>query len=139
MIMEYDIRDTIADFVRKADPDFEKHKEQREQGLGRTSCIHPNLGRWMDIGIEFLFSVLELEDRDFAIRLPILAHLSKTGRRGFLKLLKDHVHACRHCALKHKYELDLNERIEQAFQENSQFLLQQPRAETPVLADSTNT
>ena len=130
--MEYDIRDTIANFVRKADPDFEKHKEEREQGLRRTSCINPNLGRWMDIGIEFLFSVLVLEDRDFTVRLPILAHLSKTGRRRFLKLLKDHVDVCRHCALKHEYELDLNARIERTFQENSQFLLEQLRATTPT-------
>ena len=129
--MEYDIRDTIGNFVRKADPDFEKHKEEREQGLGRTTCINPNLGRWMDMGIEFLFSVLVLEDRDFTVRLPILAHLSKTGRRRFLKLLKDHVHVCRHCALKHEYELDLNARIELTFQENSQFLLEQLRATTP--------
>ena len=138
--MEYDIRDTIANFVRKADPDFEKHKEEQEQGLRRTSCINPRLGRWLDIGIEFLFSVLELEDRDFTVRLPVLAHLTKAGRRRFLKLLKDHVQVCRHCGLKHEHELDLNARIEQTFQENGQFLLRQLGPTIPdLLAGPTNT
>jgi len=130
--MEYDIRDTIANFVRKSDPDFERHKEEREQGLRRTSCINSNLGRWMDIGIEFLFSVLELDDRDFTVRLPILAHFTKTDRRRFLRLLQEHVQVCHHCALKHEDELDLNARIERACQDNSQLLLQELRATTPT-------
>jgi len=138
--MEYDIRNTIADFVRKADPHFEKHREERDQVLRRTSCINPSLGRWMDIGVEFLFSVLELEDRDFTVRLPILAHLTQTDRRRFLRLLQEHVQVCHHCALKHEDELDLNARIERAFQDNSQFLLQELRAATPtgLEADLTN-
>ena len=134
--MEYDIRNTIANFVRKADPLFEKHREEREQRLRRTGCINPHLGRWMDIGVEFLFSVLKLEDRDFKVRLPSLAHLSKPGRRRFLKLLQDHVQVCRHCALKLEDQLDLNSRIELAFQDNSQFLLGQLRTMTPAVLET---
>jgi hypothetical protein len=131
--MEYDIRNTIANFVRKADPNFEKHREDREQRLRQTTCINPNLGRWVDLGVEFLFSVLELDDQDFKVRLPILAHLSKTGRRRFLKLLQEHVKVCRHCALKHEDESDLNSRIDQAFEDNSEFLLEELGATTTVL------
>jgi len=134
--MEYDIRSTIANIVRKADPQFEKHRKEREDRLRRVGCINPNLGRWMDVGIEFLFSVLELEDRDFKVRLPILAHLNKTSRRRFLRLLQEHVQVCRHCALKHEDEMDLNARIERAFQDNSQSLLEELRATTPGVLET---
>lgn len=125
--MKYDIRDTIAKFVRAADPGFDEGMERRDQNLRRTSCINLFYGRWVDGGVEFLFSVFELEDQDFATRLPAMAHLTKAARRQFLEHMKDHLEACSHCALKHECELDLNARIERAFQQNSGSLLQQLR------------
>ena len=139
--MEYDIRDTIANFVRNADPDFEKHREEQKRLLRRSTCINPKLGGWVDVGVEFLFSVLELEDEQFVIRLPVLAHLNKADRRRFVRLLQDHIQVCRHCALKHEDELHLNSQIERAFQPNNKFLLEELQAKTPAvpITDRTET
>ncbi len=131
--MEYDIRDAIANFVRNADPDFEKHREEQQQLLRRSSCINQKLGRWVDVGVEFLFSVLELEDEQIVIRLPVLAHLNKTDRRRFVRLLQDHIQVCRNCALKHEDELRLNSQIERAFQPNNKFLLEELLAAIPAI------
>jgi hypothetical protein len=130
--MEYDITHTIANFVREADSNFEQQQEEHSQALSRNSCINPFYGRWVEMGVEFLFSVFELEDRDFAARLPALARLTKSGRRRFLKRVEDHLHACHHCALKKEHELNLNARIERAFQENSRALLEQLEARIPT-------
>ncbi|SRR6266446_6625063 len=129
--MEYDITDTIANFVREADSDFEQQMEEHARALRRISCINPFYGRWAEMGVEYLLSAFELEDRDFAARLPALAHLTKSARRRFLKRMEDHLHDCRHCALKHQYELDLNVRIERACRENSDALLQKLRVKMP--------
>ena len=130
--MEYDITATIANFVRKADPGFEQQMEEQAQALRLLCCVNIFYGRWVEMGVEFLFSALELEDRDFATRLPALAHLTKPARSRFLQEMKSHLHACQYCALKHKHEIELNARIEKAFQENSRSLLQQLQAETPA-------
>jgi hypothetical protein len=130
--MEYDITDTIANFVRRADPGFEQQMEEQAQALGLLCCVNIFYGRWVEMGVEFLFSALELEDRDFATRLPALAHLNKPERRRFLEQMKDHLHACQYCALQHKHELELNARIEEAFQENTRSLLQQLQANSPT-------
>lgn len=130
--MEYDITHTIANFVREADSNFEQQQEEHTQALSRNSCINPFYGRWVEMGVEFVFSVFELEDPDFAARLSALAHITKPARRRFLAHMKGHLHACRHCALKHKHELDLNARIERAFQENSRSLLHELQAGMPA-------
>ena len=123
--MEYDITGTIANLVREADTHFEQQMEEQAEALRRICCIDSSQGRWVEIGVEFLFSAFELEERDFAGRLPELAHLSKSARQQFAESLADHLRACDHCALKHQYELDLNVRIEQAMRGNSDFLLQE--------------
>jgi hypothetical protein len=129
--MEYDITDTIANFVREAEPDFDQQMEVQAEALSLLCCVNIFYGRWVEMGVEFLFSALELEDRDFATRLPELAHLNKPARRQFLEQMKDHLRDCQYCALQHKHELDLDARIEKAFQENTRSLLQQLQA-TPT-------
>ena len=120
-----DISGNIANFVIEADPDLLQEMEKQKQHLRRLKCINPFFGGWVEMGIEYLFSVFELEDRDFAARLPALAHLNKSARRQFIKRMERHLHDCEHCALKHQHELDLNARIEESCRENRQALLEQ--------------
>lgn len=129
--MEYDIRATTANFVHEADPNFEQQMEEQAQELRAISCLDPFYGRWVKAGIEFLFSALDLEDRDFAAHVPALAHLTKIDRQQFLRRMEDHLRDCRHCALEYEIERNLNARIENAFQENSHTLLLLLQERTP--------
>ena len=137
--MEYDITTTITNFVHEADSDFEQQRDEQARTLRLICCINPLYGRWIDLGVEFLLSALKLEDHDFATRIPALAHLNKSARRQFREGLEDHLRACSHCGLKHKYEMDLNESIERTLQENSRSLLQQLRAGIPDLLEANHT
>ena len=123
--MKNDISGNIANFVIEADPDLLQEMEKQKQHLRRLKCSNPFFGGWVEMGIEYLFSVFELEDRDFAARLPALAHLNKSARRQFIKRMEQHLHDCEHCALKRQHELDLNARIEESCRENRQALLEQ--------------
>lgn len=123
--MKNDITGNIANLVIEADPDLLAEMEKQKQHLGRLKCSNPFFGGWVEMGIAYLFSVFELEDRDFAARLPALAHLNKSARRQFIKRMEHHLHDCEHCALKHQHELDLNARIEESCRENRQALLEQ--------------
>ena len=123
--MKNDISGNIANFVIEADPDLLQEMEKQKQHLRRLKCSNPFFGGWVEMGIDYLFSVFELEDRDFAARLPALAHLNKSARRQFIKRMERHLHDCEHCALKRQHELDLNARIEESCRENRQALLEQ--------------
>jgi GTP1/Obg family GTP-binding protein len=120
--MEYDIRDTTANFVHEADPNFEQQMEEQAQELRAISCLDPFYGRWVKAGVE---------DRDFAAHVPPLAHLTKIDRQQFLRRMEDHLRDCRHCALEYEIERNLNARIENAFQENSHTLLRLLQERTP--------
>jgi hypothetical protein len=126
--MEYDITHTIAKFVREADAQLATHQEPPALDLTAAACINWTYGRWVDLGIEYLLSVFVLDDEDFVVRLPILAHLKKAERQRFARGLTDHLHACSYCARKHKEELAMNARIESALQDNSDMLLRQLRS-----------
>jgi len=130
--MEYDITDTIANFVRGTGPGFDEQMKEQARRLGLVSCTNPAYGRWVDIGIEFLFSALELDDRDFGVRLPALADLNKSDRRQFRERMQEHIESCGHCALKHEYESNLNARIEETFQEHRSSLLRELRQDRPI-------
>ena len=123
--MANDISGNIANFVIEKDPDLVREMEKQKQHLRRLKCSNPFFGGWVELGIEYLFSVFELGDREFASRLPALAHLNKSARRQFIKGMEQHLRDCEHCALKHKHELDLNARIEESCRENRQALLEQ--------------
>lgn len=123
--MKHDITGNIANFVVEADPDLVQELEKQKQHLRRLNCNNLFYGGWVEMGIEYLFSVFELEDRDFAARLPALAHLNQSARRQFISRMKDHLRDCEHCALKHQHELELNARIEESCRENRQALLEQ--------------
>jgi hypothetical protein len=127
MTMKYDIIDQIATIVREKQSARDE-PTQPAQTANRLSCINPFYGEWVDIGVEYFFSVFELDDRDFASQIPALAHLGKSARQRFIKRMRKHLQACSCCALKHRIEINLNADIEQACRENSDFLLQQLRA-----------
>lgn len=129
--MEYDITDTIANFVIEADPTFEQQMEEQARQLRAIGCINPFYGRWVKAGIEFLFSVLDLEDRDFVGRIPALGHLGKIDRQRFLHRMEDHLRDCSHCALEYEIEKSMNASIENIFQGNSDTLLQLLQERTP--------
>lgn len=123
--MEYDITDTIAILVRKADSNFERELEEQEEVLRDLKCSNPYYGEWLDMGFELLSSIFDLEDLDFARELPDLAHLSKSARGQFLRHIETHLRQCEHCALKQQYDLALNVRIEEACSDNRELLIQQ--------------
>jgi hypothetical protein len=123
--MKYDIAETLAELVRKANSNFDRELEEQEKTLRCRECINPYYGEWLDMGVALLFSIFELEDHDFARQLPELAHLSRTARRQFLKHIEAHLYECEHCALKQQYELSLNEKIEEACSDNRELLIQQ--------------
>jgi hypothetical protein len=123
--MEYDIADTLAELVRKANSNFDRELKEQEKTLRCRECINPHYGEWLDMGVALLFSIFELEDHDFARQLPELAHLTKSARRQFLKHIEAHLCECEHCALKQQYELSLNKKIEEACSDNRELLIQQ--------------
>ena len=128
--MEYDITDTIAKHVRD-EADFDQQDEAHAEALRQVCCTDPSLGRWIEMGIEFMFSTLALDDREFASRLPALADLNKPARQEFLTSLKHHLRDCRSCTIQQEIEKDLNARIERVCRENSASLLQQLRLNPP--------
>lgn len=133
--MEYDIRnitDAIADIVRKENPDLDQLTNEQKQALLWTSCINPTYGRWIDIGVDFIFSALDLEDREFANRFPSLGNLSKTARQDLLKRLQDHIQSCRHCAIKHDHEMELNALIDRALDDNGNHIPDQLQIQMPL-------
>ena len=123
--MEHDITGNIASLVIKANSELVEQIEEHKRTLRRLGCSNPFYGGWIEMGIEYLFSVFDLEDRDFAARLPALADLNKPARRQFIKNMERHLQDCEHCALKHQHELNLNARIEEACLENREYLLDQ--------------
>jgi hypothetical protein len=133
--MEYDISDItdrIANIVRNANPDLDQCTNEQTHALLWISCINPIYGRWIDIGVEFVISALDLEDRDFIVRFPALSRLTKSDRQELIGSLKDHLRSCRHCAIKHDHELELNARIEKTLQENSGYILEELQLEIPL-------
>lgn len=123
--MDHDITDTIASLVRKANSSFERELKEQKEALRCCKCTNPSYGNWLDMGVELLFSTLELEDYDFARQLPELAHLSKSERHQFSKQIEAHLYECDHCALKQQHEFALNERIDEACSDNRELLIQQ--------------
>jgi hypothetical protein len=123
--MEYDITGTIANLVIKGDSGFEQYMEDQEETLHRIKCNDLFYGGLIEMGVEVLFSLFDLEDQEFAQRLPALAHLDRSGRQQFLEQIEHHLENCEHCAIAYQNELELNARIEQVCCANREELLDQ--------------
>ena len=123
--MKNDLTDVIADFVFKSAPDLASRLEAQAEALAEAKCINPLIGRWVDENdVKYLLSTFALNDKDFAERFPAMAHTSKAERQRVVAALEDHFEHCQHCSLKRGYDLELDARIKQACEQNSDFLLQ---------------
>jgi hypothetical protein len=123
--MKNDLTDVIADFVFKSAPDLASRLEAQAEALAEAQCINPVVGRWVDENdVKYLLSTFALNDKDFAKRFPAMAHTSGAERQQVVATLEEHFEHCQHCSLKRGYDLELDARIKQACQRNSDFLLQ---------------
>ena len=123
--MEYDITKVIADFVLQATPDLTSRLEYQAEALREVNCIDPTLGQWIDANdVEYLLSAFDLADDDFAERYPEMAHITEEERQRLIAALEAHFEQCPHCSLKRGYDLEMDARIEQTFQQNNKLLLQ---------------
>lgn len=120
-----DITEVIANFVFKSAPDLASRLEFQAEALDEAKCINPVIGRWVDENdVKYLLSTFALNDKDFAERFPAMAHTSRAERQRVAAALEKHFEHCQHCSLKRGYDLELDARINQACQQNSDFLLQ---------------
>jgi hypothetical protein len=123
--MKNDMTDVIAEFVFKSAPDLAARLESQAEALAEAKCSNPVLGRWIDENdVKYLFSTLDLNDEDFAERFPAMAQTTKSERQRVVAALEEHFDHCQHCSLKRGYDLELDARIKQACQQNSDFFLQ---------------
>jgi hypothetical protein len=123
--MKTDLTDVIANFVFKSAPDLASRLESQAEALDEAKCSNPVLGRWIDENdVKYLFSTFALNDEDFAVRFPAMAHTTKAERQRVIAAFEEHFEHCQHCSLKRGYDLELDARIKQVCQENSDFLLQ---------------
>jgi hypothetical protein len=123
--MRNDLTDIIANFVFKSAPDLASRLEAQAEALDEAKCSNPVIGRWVDENdVKYLLSAFSLNDKDFAERFSSMAHTSRAERQRIVATLEEHFEHCQHCSLKRGYDLELDSRIKQACQQNSDFLLQ---------------
>jgi hypothetical protein len=110
----------IIDLVRKAEPDLDARLESQAEALDDLECTNPVLGRWIDeYDVEYLFAAFNLNDTEFAANFPDLAHLNQHDRSQIIEAFENHFDQCPHCHLKRGYDLEMNERIERAYNLNN--------------------
>ncbi len=118
--MESDnIIEEIARLVFQSDAEFATRlKIQAEASpLCELSCINPAVGRWVDENnMEYLLSVLALDDKDFAIAFPALSGITTQQRRQVIARIASHLEVCLHCAGKRAYDLEFEERVHRALE-----------------------
>jgi hypothetical protein len=123
--MKNDLTNVIADFVFKSAPDLASRLESQAEALDEAKCTNPVLGKWIDENdVKYLLSTFALNDKDFAEKFPATAPTTSAERRQVVAALEEHFEHCQHCSLKRAYDLELDARIKQACQQNSDFLLQ---------------
>lgn len=123
--MKNDLTDVIADFVFKSAPNLADRLKSQAEALDEAKCSNPVLGRWIDENdVNYLFSAFALSDEDFAEKFPAMAQTTIAERQQVIAALEEHFGFCQHCSLKRAYDLELDARIKQACEQNSDFLLQ---------------
>jgi len=115
----------IVDLVRRANPDLEFRLEAQAEALRESECDEPAIGQWVvRHGVEYLTSVLDLDDINFAKRFSSVAQLDQRQRQQIKAEIETHLDRCKHCSLAHGYELELDARMMRAFRENKTEFLQ---------------
>jgi hypothetical protein len=123
--MKSSVSTAIVDLVRRANPDLEFRLEAQAEALRENECIDPVIGQWVDThGVEYLKSVLDLDDFNFAKRFSSIAQLDQQQRQQMRAEVGSHLDRCKHCSLAHGYELELDARMMRAFRENKTEFLQ---------------
>lgn len=131
--MKNDLTDVIAALVFKSAPDLASRLESQAEALDKAKCNNPVLGRWIDENdVKYLLSTFDLNDKDFAERFPAMARTTREERQRVIAALEEHFEHCQHCSLKRGYDLELDARIKQACQQNSDLLLQMLGEEEPA-------
>lgn len=119
----------IIDLVRKAEPDLDARLESQAEALDDLECTNPVLGRWIDeYDVDYLFSAFNLNDTEFAANFPDLAHLSQHDRSQIIEAFENHFDQCSHCHLKRSYDMEMNARIERAYNLNNATVAQHLQA-----------
>jgi hypothetical protein len=123
--MKRDITDAVAELVLRADPDFVSRLEYQAEALSENNCTFPQLGKWIDAhDVKYLLSTLALNDKDFATRFPKMAHVKEVERKQLIDAFGVHFDHCSHCSLKRGYDLEIDNRIKLACEQNDQVLLE---------------
>ncbi len=124
--MEYDFSDKIAEQVRANEPDLDARLEAQAEALSELKCINPLIGKWIDeYDVEYLLSAFALDDHSFAENFPSMSHVTEHHRKRIIKEFKRHLGLCLHCSRKQSYDEEINQRIEQALQDNKALIIEQ--------------
>lgn len=123
--MKFSLSTVFATVVRREPQEVKDRLEAQADALKESKCIKPLVGQWIDANdVEYLKSVLDLGDDDFARRFPSVADVDHHRRQQMKAAIEAHLDHCPHCALKHGYELELDARIMRACRENRAELMQ---------------
>jgi len=120
--MESDnLHEVFARLVLQSEAEFEQRLKTQSKGSpsGEPSCIDPAVGHWVDESdVGYLLSALALEDDEFAVTFPALSGITMQQRRQFIARIESHLEVCLPCARKRAYDLELEERINRAMEDN---------------------
>lgn len=123
--MKSNLTNAIAALVFKSAPDLADRLEAQAEALNEAKCTNPVLGQWIDASdVKYLLSTFALGDKDFAEKFPTMAQTTEAERQRVIAAFEEHFKHCQHCSLKRAYDLELDTRIKQACQQNSDVLLQ---------------
>src|SRR5690242_17444087 len=120
--MRLTVSTAVASLVRRYEPDLEFRLEAQAEALRERKCVDGSVGQWVH-NIEYLRSILDLDDADFAKRFPSVGHVGHYRRQQMKMAIESHLNCCTHCSLKHGYELELDARIMRVCRENRVDLL----------------
>jgi TIR domain len=120
--MEADnIGEIIARWVLQNDVEFGTRIEIQDKGFpsSELSCTDPAVGRWIDgTNVEYLLSVLALDDKEFAVTFPALSGITTQQRRQFIARIESHLEVCLQCAHQRAHDLEFEKRLNHAVRVN---------------------
>ena len=121
--MKLTVNSTLANLIRKADPEVEFRFEAQANALKESRCINYQIGQWLVDDVDYLMAVLDLDDINFAKRFPSIAHYGEQKRNETKAEIQHHLEFCQHCALRYGYTLELDARIMRVCRGNKEDIL----------------